>query len=107
MSNDDERWNNIEVKMTEAAAGSPRYFFDFDFGVFRITMDHMRLYEPFEGRTDFWNVGLYRNSLPAFQTFCDDSQETVIKYYRQHSRAVDVYRKWFYLKNLVLKSKKD
>lgn len=107
MSDTDDRWNKIEVEMTKGWGEWPVYFFDFSFGVFNFKIEHTRSDEPIDGRLNFWNVGIYRNSLPAFQTYVDDRPVDVVRDYRRHPCTVDVYRKWFYLKNLILKSKKD
>ena len=111
MSDTDDQWNIIEVELNVTESSAPVYFFRFDFGVFAIDMEHTQLIKPFGNKVEYWKSGVYRNSQIAFETDLNNSapdrQPLVIKDYRPHSRVTDIYRKWFYLKNLILKSKKD
>jgi hypothetical protein len=91
--------------------GDPVYFFRFDFGVFAINMQYALLIQPSGKNNEYWKSGVYRNGQIAFETDLNNSapdrRHLVIRDFRPHSRVTDIYRKWFYLKNLILKSKKD
>jgi len=111
MTNKHDDWDVLKVEIIKEQLTAPMYRFRFSFGVFDMGIHYTRSIPPFGDNEEYWKSGVYRNGQIAFETDVNDAipsrQSIVVNAYRPHSRAVDIYRKWFYLKNLILKSKKD